>query len=211
MLFSDRHDAGRKLAPLLTPYKGQQPLILAVPRGGVPVAAEIFQAIGGRLDLVIPRKIPAPHQAELAVGAVAQDGSLVLNGDIIARLGISEGYIQKEVARQLAEIKRRLHSYRGERPFPSLAGKTVLVVDDGVATGATLRAALKMVRDQGAKHLCLAVPLGPAASIAALRDLVDELVCLFTPEPFYAVGQFYEDFTQTKDREVGELLSKAWG
>ncbi len=210
MLFTDRYDAGRKLAPLLAPYKDQNPLILAVPRGGVPVAAEIHRQLGGSLDLVIPRKIPAPHYAELALGAVAQDGSLVLNGDIVARLGVPQEYIKEEVSRQLAEIERRLRSYRGEKVYPSPAGQTVVVVDDGVATGATLRAALKMVRKQGAGHLCLAVPVGPAASIAALKALVDELVCLSTPEPFYAVGQFYGDFSPIRDREVKELLSEAW-
>jgi len=211
MLFSDRQEAGKQLASKLTSYKGKNPLLLAVPRGGVPVAYEVYGVTGGSLDLVIPRKIPAPHYSELALGAVAQDGSIVLNEDIVDRLAVSPEYIAEEASRQLAEIERRLHCYRGERPYPSLAGKTVIVIDDGVATGATLRGALKMVRNQAAARLVLAVPVGPPESIASLRALVDELVCLSTPADFYAVGQFYKNFSQTGDREVKELLKKAWG
>ncbi|NLJ34559.1 MAG: phosphoribosyltransferase [Firmicutes bacterium] len=210
MLFSNRAEAGRQLARELTPYKGRAPLLLAVPRGGVPLAYEIQRVLGGRLDLVIPRKIPAPHHSELALGAVAQDGSLVLNEDILARLKVPQDYIAAEVSRQLREIERRLACYRGERPYPSLRGQTVIIIDDGVATGATLRAALKMVREKKAQRLILAVPVGPAKTIATLRALVDELVCLATPEVFYAVGQFYADFGQVEDGEVRELLKKAW-
>lgn len=211
VIFADRYDAGKKLARKLTPYKEEGPLLLAVPRGGVPVAFEIHRVLGGSLDLVIPRKIPAPHHSELALGAVAQDGSIVLNEEIVARLGVTPEYIAAEVSRQVKEIERRLHCYRGERPYPSPAGKTVIVIDDGVATGATLWAALKMIRNQGADRLILAVPVGPPESIASLRALVDELLCLSSPENFYAVGQFYADFTQIRDREVKELLEKAWG
>jgi len=210
MLFADRQEAGRKLAEKLTHYRGKNPLILAVPRGGIPVAYEILQVTGGRLDLVIPRKIPAPHNPELALGAVAPDGTVVLEERIMAHLGVSREYIREEAARQLAEIERRLQRYRGGRPFPDLAGEIVLVVDDGVATGATLRAALRMVRGKGARSLVLAVPVGPPAAIAALEEEVDELVCLATPDPFYAVGQFYRDFSQTSDREVEDLLQQVW-
>lgn len=210
MLFSDRYEAGRRLAEILSHYQGQNPLILAVPRGGIPVACEIQRVTEGRLDLVIPRKLSAPQNPELALGAVAPDGTVVLEERIVTKLGVSQEYIREEVARQLAEIQRRLQRFRGGRPFPSLAGEIVIVVDDGVATGATLRAALRMVRGKGARSLVLAVPVGPPETIAALGREVDELVCLATPENFYAVGQFYRDFTQTSDREVEALLQQVW-
>ncbi|HHW91432.1 MAG TPA: phosphoribosyltransferase [Firmicutes bacterium] len=210
MLFSDRYEAGRRLAEKLSHYQGQNPLILAVPRGGIPVAREILRVTGGRLDLVIPRKLSAPQNPELALGAVAPDGTVVLEERIVTKLGVSQEYIREEVARQLAEIQRRLQRFRGGRPFPSLDGEIVIVVDDGVATGATLRAALRMVRGKGARSLVLAVPVGPPETIAALGREVDELVCLATPENFYAVGQFYRDFTQTSDREVEALLQQVW-
>ncbi|MDI9568956.1 MAG: phosphoribosyltransferase [Bacillota bacterium] len=210
MLFADRYDAGRRLAEKLSHYQGKNPLILAVPRGGIPVAYEILQVTGGRLDLVIPRKLSAPQNPELALGAVAPDGTVVLEERIIRKLGVSQEYIREEVSRQLAEIEGRLERYRGSRPFPNLAGEIVLVVDDGVATGATLRAALKMVRGKGARSLILAVPVGPPETIAALGREVDEVVCLATPELFYAVGQFYQDFSQTSDREVADLLQQVW-
>lgn len=210
MLFADRYDAGRRLAEKLSHYQGKNPLILAVPRGGIPVAYEILQVTGGRLDLVIPRKLSAPQNPELALGAVAPDGTVVLEERIIRKLGVSQEYIREEVSRQLAEIEGRLERYRGSRPFPNLAGEIVLVVDDGVATGATLRAALKMVRGKGARSLILAVPVGPPETIAALGREVDEVVCPATPELFYAVGQFYQDFSQTSDREVADLLQQVW-
>lgn len=159
---------------------------------------------------MIPRKLSAPQNPELALGAVAPDGTVVLEERIIRKLGVSQEYIREEVSRQLAEIEGRLERYRGSRPFPNLAGEIVLVVDDGVATGATLRAALKMVRGKGARSLVLAVPVGPPETIAALGREVDEVVCLATPELFYAVGQFYQDFSQTSDREVADLLQQVW-
>jgi predicted phosphoribosyltransferase len=204
---ADKVDAGKQLANALKVFAGEDSLIvLAIPRGGVVVGYEVARVLKVPLDIIIPRKIGAPNQPELAIGAVGQDGSVVLNNRVVAHLGVSRIYIEEESRRQQVEIKRRLDKYRGELPFPRLKGRKVIVVDDGVATGATLKAALAFVRKQGVKELIVALPVGPLSSINELKKEVDQVICLLTPESFYAIGQFYKDFSQTSDEQVINLL-----
>jgi len=208
-MFANKVDAGKQLANTLKNFSDKDELIvLAIPRGGVVVGYEVARALMVPLDIIIPRKIGAPNQPELAIGAVAQDGSVVLNKKVVAQLGVSRIYIEKERRRQQLEIKRRLNKYRGELPFPSLKGRKVIVVDDGIATGATLKAALSFVKKQGVKELIVALPVGPLSSINELKKDVDQVICLLTPEPFYAIGQFYKDFSQTSDEQVINLLDR---
>jgi predicted phosphoribosyltransferase len=161
------------------------------------------------LDVIVTKKIGAPDNPELAIGAVAEDGAYILDDSIVRQLYVPKGYIEEEVERQRQEIQRRLERYRGNVPYPSLKNREVIVVDDGVATGATLKAALRLVRNKGAKSVTVAVPVGPPDTIRELQEFADRVVCLLTPEPFYAIGQFYDDFSQTSDDEVTELLKRA--
>ncbi len=208
-MFANKVDAGKQLANTLKNFSDKDELIvLAIPRGGVVVGYEVARVLKVPLDIIIPRKIGAPNQPELAIGAVGQDGSVVLNKKVVAQLGVSRIYIEKESRQQQLEIKRRLDKYRGELPFPSLKGRKVIVVDDGVATGATLKAALSFVKKQGVKELIVALPVGPLSSINELKKEVDQVICLLTPEPFYAIGQFYKDFSQTSDEQVINLLDR---
>ena len=208
-MFANKVDAGKQLADALKGFADEDSLIvLAIPRGGVVVGYEVARVLKVPLDIIIPRKIGAPNQPELAIGAVGQDGSVVLNKRVVAQLGVSRIYIEEESRRQQLEIKRRLDKYRGELPFPRLKGRKVIVVDDGVATGATLKAALAFVRKQGVKELIVALPVGPLSSINELKKEVDQVICLLTPESFFAIGQFYEDFSQTSDEEVINLLDR---
>jgi putative phosphoribosyl transferase len=185
--------------------------VLAIPRGGVPVGFEVARALGAPLDLVLVRKIGAPEQPELAVGAVV-DGEhveTVLNEAVVESLRISKDYIRDETKRQLAEIERRRKAYLGGRPRPQIAGTTAIVVDDGIATGATMRAALRAIRRGAPERLVLAVPVAPADAVASIRTEVDELVCLETPELFFAIGQFYRDFAQLTDAQVTDQLRRS--
>lgn len=183
-------------------------LILAIPRGGVVVGAEVAAALAAPLDIVIPRKIAAPFNDELAVGAVTEDGTILTDRRLIARLDIAEDHVEAEARRQLAEIRRRMDLYRGPRPLPEVAGKTVILVDDGIATGYTVRAALQSLRQRCPARLILAVPVAPPGALQELGSLADQTVCLESPEFFMAVGQFYEDFYQTSDDEVIGLLAR---
>lgn len=211
MHFANRREAGRKLADALGRYRDAHPVVLGVPRGGVPVAAEVAKHLAAPLDVVIVRKLGAPEQPELAIGALV-DGDHpeeVLNPDVIALARVPRGYVDREAARQLIEIRRREALYRpGSAPL-RLRGRTVLVVDDGIATGASIRAALRAVRRAAPEKLVLAVPVAPPDTVASLRSEVDDLVCLHSPEDFYAVGQFYDDFSQTTDDDVVRLLKAA--
>jgi|JI10StandDraft_1071094.scaffolds.fasta_scaffold20636_4 putative phosphoribosyl transferase len=211
--FRDRRDAGRQLAAALAHFKAARPLVLALPRGGVPVAFEVAQALDAQLDLLIVRKLGAPGHEELGIGAVVDGAApqLVRNEDIIAGLGVSDAYIAAEKARQLVEIERRRKLYCGDRAATPVAGRTVIVVDDGIATGGTIRAALAGLRRNAPALLVLAVPVAPPDTIAALRGTCDAVVSLQTPMPFYAVGAHYADFTQTEDAEVTDLLRRAAG
>jgi putative phosphoribosyl transferase len=208
--FGNRSEAGRALARALTRYKGGDPLILALPRGGVVVAAEIALALDAPLDLILVRKLGVPLQPELAMGAVVDGATpyVVRNEDVLAQLGISEKELRKICERELGEIERRRALYLRDRPRADIEGRTVIVVDDGVATGASVRAALGAIRKQNPGRLVLAVPVAPAATIAALSGQADDIVCLHTLEPFYAISLYYKDFHQVSDAEVREILSE---
>ena len=210
MPFSDRTDAGQQLAKALARYRQDKPVVLALPRGGVPVAAEIATALGAPLDLVLVRKIGVPYQPELAAGAVVDGGSpvVVRNEDIIRLAGVSEADFAAIRDRELAEIERRRKLYLGDRAHPALKDRTVIVVDDGIATGATTRAALRAIRTHKPRKLVLAVPVGPTSTLAELRDEADDIVCLEDHENFGAIGLFYADFRQVVDAVVTDLLAR---
>lgn len=207
--FRNRGDAGRQLAALLGNYAGRQDLIvLGLPRGGVPVAAEVAQALGAPLDLFLVRKLGVPGQPELAFGAIATGGVRILNPSVIGTLRITEREIEEVAARELAELTRRERAYRGDRPPPNLHGACVILVDDGLATGASMRAAVTAVRQQGPAWIVVAVPAAAPESCEEFRALVDDVICAITPQPFAAVGLWYEDFSPTTDEEVQRLLEQ---
>lgn len=209
MHFQDRREAGQLLAEELAPLHGQENLIvLGIPRGGVVVAYEVAKRLEAPLDVYITRKIGAPYNPELAIGAVASDGALVLDHDLIARVGASDDYVQAETKRQRQEIERRSAAYRGSKSELDLKGKTVILVDDGVATGATVLASLRAIRQHDPVQLILAVPVGPPETIQLLSQEADRVVCLYAPEIFWAVGAFYTIFDQTPDAEVVQLLQE---
>jgi putative phosphoribosyl transferase len=205
-LFADRVDAGRRLASALKTIVGADAIVLAIPRGGVVVGYEVAQALALPLDVIIPRKIGAPGNPELAIGAMTEDGTVLLDDNIIQYLQVSQEYIQEESAAQKLEIQRRLKLYRGDASYPALENRDVILVDDGIATGSTMKAALASVRNRKAKTVTIAIPVGPPSTIRELERKADHVVCLYTPEAFYAIGQFYENFTQTPDEEVTRLL-----
>ncbi|NIV17733.1 MAG: phosphoribosyltransferase [Woeseiaceae bacterium] len=207
-VFADRRDAGRALVPELKRCKLDNPLILGLPRGGVPVAFEVAMALRAPLDVFVVRKLGAPFQPELAIGAIASGGVRVLNDDVVATLGIDEAGIDKIVAREAAELQRRERLYRGDRPYPELGAFDVVLVDDGIATGATIRAAVEGIRAMQPSSITVAAPTGSALSVEAIGKMADRIICLDTPPDFYAVGQFYIDFAQTSDDEVRGLLDK---
>ena len=208
MIFENRVDAGRRLAARLETYRTPDTIVLAIPRGGVVVGFEAAMTLGAPLDVIIPRKIGAPGQPELAIGAIGDDVS-VLDERIVEYLNVSEEYIRDEIELQRHEIKRRWQLYRGDRPFPDVKSRTVILVDDGMATGSTTMAAAKALRKKNPGKLVLAVPVAPPESVARLRPEVDELVVLETPEPFFSVGSWYDQFEQTTDEEVIDLLHRA--
>ena len=205
--FRDRAEAGRALARVLSHYAGRDDVIvLALPRGGVPVAAEVAKELAAPLDVFVVRKLGVPGHEELAMGAIASGGVLVLDDGVLRWLGISEEQVQRALTRELDELRRREAAYRNGRPLPDLKGKTVILVDDGLATGASMQAAARAVRRHQPARIVIAVPVASRATCDQFRDDVDEVVCAVTPEPFYAVGNWYEEFSQTSDEEVRELL-----
>ena len=207
-LLRDRVDAGKQLAKALR-TAGKDAIVLAVPRGGVVVGFEVAKALDIPLDIIVTKKIGAPDNPELAIGAVAEDGTFILDDDIVRQVFVPKGYVEDEVKRMREEIQRRLVRYRGSVPYPNLKNREIIVVDDGVATGSTLKAALRLLRGKGARSVTVAVPVGPPDTIRELEKLADRVVCLHAPALFYAIGQFYEDFSQTSDEEVTELLRRS--
>jgi putative phosphoribosyl transferase len=205
--FHDRADAGRYLAGHLSEYaKHDDVLVLALPRGGVPVAAEVARALHVPLDVFLVRKLGAPGQEELAIGAIASGGVRVLNEEVIRALSISPQTIEEIARQEEHELHRREQAYRGDRPSIDVRGRTVILIDDGLATGSTMRAAARALRNRGPGKVVVAVPVAAASTCREFQSEVDQVVCVMTPEPFRAVGLWYEDFTQTTDEEVRQLL-----
>jgi putative phosphoribosyl transferase len=210
--FRDRLQAGRALGAALQAYRGRNDvLVLALPRGGVPVACEVADVLGSQVDLMIVRKLGTPGQEELAMGAIASGGVRVMNRDVIEALQIPERAIGEVERRERLEIERREHAYRGQRPRPAVAGQCVILVDDGVATGATMRAAIAALRQSKPARVVVAVPVAPPDTVDVLRSEADEVVCLAMPEPFRAIGCWYVEFPQLSDEEVRTRLSQSWG
>lgn len=209
-LFHDRQDAGASLAGELTRYRGVDAVVLGLPRGGIPVAAEVARSLSAELDVLVSRKLGSPVSGELAIGAVTADGERFLNDDVIAGLGVSEPYVAAVTNVQRAEAERREALFRRGHPGPRLAGRTVILVDDGLATGATLRAAIRSVRKASPVRLVAAVPVGSREACAAIRAEVDEFICLYEPPDFMAVGHWYEHFDQVEDDEVKRILDQSW-
>lgn len=208
--FRDRRDAGRQLAEELKAYTNRpEVLVLALPRGGVPVAFEVAQALHAPLDIFLVRKLGVPGHEELAMGAIASGGVRILNEEVVHTLGIHEQTIERVAAAEQHTLEERERAYRGERPRPVVRGRTVLLVDDGLATGATMRAAVVALRQQGPKRSVVAVPVAAVDTCEEFRAEVDEIVCAVTPEQFVAVSLWYQDFSQTTDEEVRELLERA--
>jgi putative phosphoribosyl transferase len=208
VIFVDREEAGRRLAEALANLQGEDVVVLGIPRGGMVVAVEVARAHGWPLDTVIPRKVRAPGNPELGLGAIAP-GVRVLDQRMLEMLGVSESYLEREIAEEEREIERRSEAYRGGRPGVDVRDKVVVVVDDGIATGGTATAAVRWAKAQGARKVVLAVPVAPAEGVRNLSLEADEVVCLETPEPFYAVGQWYQEFPQTSDEEVVHILDEA--
>ncbi len=205
-LFKDRIDAGKQLAEKLQKHKGKDAIVLAIPRGGIIVGDEIAKSLSFGLDIIVPRKIGSPQDPEFAIGAVAPDGSISLDEDTVKTYGISEAYTKSKVKEELQEIKRRMEIYRGNKPFPKLENKVVIITDDGVATGNTILASIEFVKNQKPSKTIVAVPVAPSGFIAIVSSMVDEVISLKTLEPFYAISMHYENFEQTTDEEVISIL-----
>lgn len=210
-VFEDRRTAGRALVPELQRCDLDNPIILGLPRGGVPLAYEIAMALHAPLDTIVVRKLGVPSQPELAFGAIASGGVRVINDEVVESVfGLDDASIERIASRESAELRRREQAYRLDRPYPELAGKDVVLVDDGLATGATMLAAAQAVRTRSPASVVVAVPVGSTSAVAKVSAIVDRVICLESPATFYAVGQFYIDFGQTTDDEVRELLREAW-
>jgi putative phosphoribosyl transferase len=213
-VYRDRADAGRTLGArvaMALRARGDEPtIVLALPRGGVPVALEVAEALDAPLDLLLVRKLGAPGHEELAIGAIASGGIRVMNDEVVSSMRVTPAQVEAVAAREGEELRRRERAYRGERPLPALEGKRVVLVDDGLATGATMRAAAAAVQQRAPREVIVAVPVSPQDTVDTLRREVDEVICPATPLPFYGVGQWYVDFGQTTDDEVREALARAW-
>lgn len=207
--YADRASAGDALAGALAHYRGADVLVVGLPRGGVPVAARVAEELDGELDVIVARKLPSPISQELAIGAVTSDGERYLNEGLISELAVSEVFLDTITLVQRAEAQKREQEFRGTRPPPRIPGRIVIVVDDGLATGATMRAAVRSIRKQAPAHLIVAAPVGSREACEALAVEVDEVVCPWQPEPFGAVGLYYKDFVQTSDAEVRDILARS--
>jgi putative phosphoribosyl transferase len=211
LLYPNRTAAAQELAAHLRPYAGRSDvLVVGLPRGGVPVACEVATVLRAPVDVLIVRKLGVPGQEELAMGAIASGGVRVLNPEVIEGLGISTEVLERVAEAEMREVRRRDQAYRGQRPAPSLADRCVILVDDGLATGATMRAAIAVVRQHKPARLVVAVPVAPPSTITVLRSEADEVVCPATPEPFFGISRWYEDFAQVTDEDVRALLAQAW-
>ena len=209
MIFQDRKDAGRQLALRLTDYANRSGLlVLGLPRGGVPVAYEVARELHAPLDVFLVRKLGVPGQEELAMGAIASGGVRVINEDVVRQLHIPDSVIDAVAKQELRELERRELAYRGDRPSPDVKDRTAILIDDGLATGSTMRAAALALRKQDPAQIVVAVPVAAAQTCDEFRSVVDEIICAVTPERFYGVGLWYEDFSQTSDEEVRELLRR---
>ena len=206
--FADRRDAGRRLAEQLLPLADEQPVVVALPRGGVPVAREVAVALGAPLEILAVRKLGAPHNSEYGIGAVAEDGTRLIDAEAVAGLGINGGVLDSIIDRETAELRRRVLAYRDDRAPLDLKGRTVIVVDDGIATGVTDTAALRALRRREPRRLILAVPVCAADTIGRLRGEADAVLCLLVPPVLYGVGQWYRDFSQVSDEEVVSVLGE---
>ncbi len=207
-LFKDRIDAGKQLTKKLLKYKRNDTIVLAIPRGGVIVGDEIAKSLNTKLDIVVPRKIGSPEDPEFAIGVVAPDGSVALDENIVESYRISEDYIKNKAKEELHEIKRRMTTYRGNKPFPKLKNKIVILVDDGVATGNTMIASVKFVKKQQPTKVIVAVPVAPSEFVNKVSGMVDEVISLKPLEPYYAISMHYLNFEQTTDEEVIAILKK---
>ena len=210
LMFENRRDAGRKLASALIHrgYKGKNTLVLGIPRGGLVVAEEVSKTLSANLDVIVTRKLRAPYQPELGVGAIVDGDHVILNEELVRAVGASQDYLNREIAFQKEEIHRRLRFYRGNQPAPEIVGKTIIVVDDGIATGYTFRASLESLRERHPDHLMAAAPVAARDSVEMLTAFADEIVCLHTPLSFYAVGAWYQNFDQVSDEEVAAILRR---
>ena len=209
-LFADRRDAGRKLAKKFAAYANRSDvLVLALPRGGVPVAYEVASALHAPLDIFIVRKLGLPGHEELAMGAIATGGALVINQDVVRTFNVPQGLIEAVAKKELKELERRERVFRGDRPMREIGGKTVILIDDGLATGASMHAAILGIRSKQPARIVAAVPTAALETCEAFKQKVDEMICATTPEPFYGVSRWYEDFSQTSDEEVQSLLEEA--
>jgi predicted phosphoribosyltransferase len=210
MIFPNRTEAGRQLAARLAAYSGRDDVVvLALPRGGVPVAFEVAQALGAPLDVFLVRKLGMPGREELALGAIATGGVRVLNDELIQSLQVPNDVIEQVTAEEQRELVRRERAYRDDRPAPELRDRMVILIDDGLATGATMRAAVAALRQQHPKQIIVAAPIGAPETCTAMREVADQVICARMPEPFYGVGLWYDDFSQTTDEEVRQLLAHA--
>jgi putative phosphoribosyl transferase len=206
LLFNDRVEAGKKLAKALEPFRGSDVVILGIPRGGVVVANEVAETLGAPLDVVVTRKIEAPGEPEYALGAVTQDGEVIMDRQAAESLGASPEYLDDQIRKKREEVKERMERLRSDKPYPSLEGKVVIIVDDGIATGSSVGAAVISVRKRKPKDVIVAVPVAPRDAIEVLREDGTKVVCLETPGPFLAIGEFYSDFNQVEDMEVKRIL-----
>ena len=209
MPFANRADAGRRLAQRLLHLRGQDVVVLGLPRGGVPVAYEVALALEAPLDVILVRKLGVPSQRELAMGAIGEGGVRIINNEVVHAARVTDTELATVTAREEVELDRRVHRFRGDRPRVALAGRTAIVIDDGIATGSTARAACQVARLQGAERVVLAVPVAPPGALGELADLADDLVALETPSSLIAIGQWYADFAQTPDETVVELIGQA--
>jgi putative phosphoribosyl transferase len=207
-MFIDRKEAGEKLSIKLEKFKNEDPIVLAIPRGGIVTAYETIKKFRFQWDLIIPRKIGLPHNKEIAIGAVSLDGTYLLNEKYIDMLNISHEYIEKEIFEQINEIKIRLNKYKGNENFPNVSNKTVIIIDDGIATGFTIQAAIKSIKKHAAKKIILAVPVAPQNTISLLEKTVNEVICLHVPDEFCAVSLHYKNFEQTTDEEVFNIVNE---